>query len=203
MFAAIRGDIIKSVRLTLLFVIITGAIYSLGLTGVGQLLFHDQTNGSLITKGSTVVGSHLIGQEFSSPRYFWGRPSSTTNPATGKAQPFAADNSGGSNLAPSNPVLINRVRQSVKHLRAADPAQKSQPVPVDLVTSDFSGLDPNISEAAALYQVQRVAVARGLPPSRVRALVEANVQGRILWVFGEPHVNVLQLNMALDSGGAG
>ncbi|MGH7862819.1 MAG: potassium-transporting ATPase subunit C, partial [Candidatus Dormibacteraceae bacterium] len=137
------------------------------------------------------------------PRYFWGRPSSTTDAATGKPQPYAADNSGGSNLAPSNPVLINRVRQSVNHLRAADPAEKRRPVPVDLVTSDFSGLDPNISEAAALYQVQRVAVARGLSASRVRALVEAKVQGRILWVFGEPHINVLQLNTALDSGGAG
>ncbi|MGH7862879.1 MAG: potassium-transporting ATPase subunit C, partial [Candidatus Dormibacteraceae bacterium] len=133
MFVAVRGDVIKSVRLTLLFVIITGAVYSLGLTGVGQLLFHDQANGSLITKGSTVVGSHLIGQEFNTPRYFWGRPSSTTNAATGKPQPYAADNSGGSNLAPSNPALINRVRQSVNHLRAADPAEKRRPVPVDLV----------------------------------------------------------------------
>ena len=203
MFEAIRTDVMRAVRLTLVFAVMTGAVYTLGMTGLGQLLFHSQTNGSLITKGGTVVGSQLIGQQFSSSRYFWGRPSATTNASTGKPQPYAADNSGGSNLAPSNPALINRVKASVKALQAANPAEKGKKVPVDLVTTDFSGLDPNISEAGALYQVQRVAAARGLSASRVRALVEANVQGRILWIFGEPHVDVLQLNLALDGGAAG
>jgi len=196
MLSLIPRDILKSIRITLVFGLIGGVIYPLAITGVSQVLFNSQANGSLITKNGQVVGSTLIGQQFSSPKYFWGRPSATT-PA------YAADNSTGSNLGPSSQVLITRVASAARAFRQANGMGPNDPVPVDILTTDFTGFDPDISEAAALLQVNRVAQARGLDPARVRALVEKYVQGRILWIFGEPYVNVLQVNMALDNGEAG
>jgi len=171
--------------------LITGVAYPLAVTGAARALFPQQAGGSLVVADGQVVGSTLIGQPFDDPRYFWGRPS-----ATG---PFAcnAGASTGSNLGPSNPALLDAVRGRVAALRAADPGQTG-PVPVDLVTASGSGLDPEISPAAALYQVGRVARARGLPEGRVRALVELYNTGRTLGLLGEPRVNVLRLNMALD-----
>jgi K+-transporting ATPase ATPase C chain len=196
MLSLIPRDILKSIRITLVFGLIGGIIYPLAITGISQVAFNSQANGSLITKNGQVVGSTLIGQQFTSPKYFWGRPSATT-PA------YAADNSTGSNLGPSSQVLITRVASAARAFRQANGMGPNDPVPVDILTTDFSGFDPDISEAAALLQVNRVAQARGLDPARVRALVEKYVQGRILWVFGEPYVNVLQVNMALDNGEAG
>jgi K+-transporting ATPase ATPase C chain len=196
MLSLIPRDILKSIRITLVFGLIGGIIYPLAITGVSQVLFNSQANGSLITKSGQVVGSTLIGQQFGSPKYFWGRPSATT-PA------YAADNSTGSNLGPSSQVLITRVASAARAFRQANGMGPNDPVPVDILTTDFTGFDPDISEAAALLQVNRVAQARGLDPSRVHALVEKYVQGRILWIFGEPYVNVLQVNLALDNGEAG
>lgn len=186
-----RSLIRPALTLLALFTALTGALYPLAVTGASQLLFSSQSNGSTVTRDGRVVGSRWIGQPFDDPRYFWGRPS-----ATG---PFAcnAGASTGSNLGPSNPALLDAVRGRVAALRAADPGQTG-PVPVDLVTASASGLDPEISPAAALYQVGRVARARGLPEGRVRALVELYNTGRTLGLLGEPRVNVLRLNMALD-----
>ena len=203
MIAALPRELLRAVRLTLLFALMTGLIYSLAMTGIIQLVFPNQANGSLVTKNGQVVGSSLIGQQFASDKYFHGRISVTVDPTTGKPKPYAAENSAGSNLGPNNKALIDRAAADVATIRASDPGVPPQGVPVDLVTADFSGLDPDITEAGALVQVDRVAEARGLDPNRLRALVESQVQGRILWVFGEPHVNVLSLNMALDAGGAG
>ena len=203
MIAALPRELLRAVRLTLLFALMTGLIYSLAMTGIIQLVFSNQANGSLVTKNGQVVGSSLIGQQFASDKYFHGRISVTVDPTTGKPKPYAAENSAGSNLGPNNKALIDRAAADVATIRASDPGVPPQGVPVDLVTADFSGLDPDITEAGALVQVDRVAEARGLDPNRLRALVESQVQGRILWVFGEPHVNVLSLNMALDAGGAG
>jgi K+-transporting ATPase ATPase C chain len=187
MRAALRAGIILLVVLTL----IVGVIYPLAVTGVGQLLFPHQANGSLIVQEGQVVGSELIGQPFDDPRYFWGRPSAT------QPFPYNAAASVGSNDGPLSPVLLERVQARVAALRAADPGN-DQPIPVDLVTASGSGLDPHISVAAALYQVPRVARARGLAESEVRALVEACTEGRQLGLLGEPGVNVLELNLALD-----
>ena len=202
MLASLPREILRSLRVTLVIAVVTGLVYPLVMTGVIQVLFPSQANGSLVTVGGKVVGSSLIGQQFTSDKYFHGRPSATVNPSSGKPEPYAADNSAGSNLAPSNKALVDRVSKDVATIRQLDDVPASG-VPVDLVTTDFSGLDPDISEAAALIQVNRVAKARGLDAARVRALVEGQVQGRILWIFGEPHVNVLSLNMALDAGAAG
>lgn len=196
MIAAIPVELIRAIRLTLLFALVTGLLYSLAVTGIGEVIFPNQANGSLINKNGAVVGSSLIGQQFTSNRYFHGRVSSS-------ATPYAADNSAGSNLGPNNRALIDRVASSARQARADNGLGPDAQVPVDLVTSDFSGFDPDISEAAALLQVNRVARARGLDESSLRAVVESHVQGRVLWIFGEPHVNVLQLNMALDAGEAG
>src|SRR5207237_10194986 len=147
--------------------------------------------------------STLIGQQFASPRYFHGRPSVTVDPNSGKPEPYAANNSVGSNLAPSNKALVDRVSGDVKTIRKEDGLSPNTRMPVDLVTTDFTGFDPDITEASALIQVDRVAKARGLDAARVRALVENHIQGRVLGVFGEPYVNVLDVNMALDAGGAG
>jgi potassium-transporting ATPase KdpC subunit len=196
MLSLIPRDILKSIRITLVFGLIGGIIYPLAITGISQVVFNSQANGSLITKNGQVVGSTLIGQQFSSPKYFWGRPSATT-PA------YAADNSTGSNLGPSSQVLTTRVASAARAFRQANGMGPNDPVPVDILTTDFSGFDPDITEAAALLQVNRVAQARGLDPAKVHALVEKYVQGRILWIFGEPYVNVLQVNMALDNGEAG
>jgi K+-transporting ATPase ATPase C chain len=190
------GEALRAVRLTLVFAVVTGLVYSLALTGAFQLIFPSQANGSLITVNGQVAGSQLIGQEFKSDRYFHGRVSGTS-PA------YAADNSAGSNLGPNNKALIDRVASSARAVRAQNGMGPNDQVPVDLVTADFSGFDPDISEASALLQVHRVAQARGLDESRVRALVEQNVHGRILWIFGEPYVNVLEVNLALDRGEAG
>ena len=191
MIATLSAEFGRAIRLTLVFAVFTGLVYGLVLTGVFQVIFPSQAGGSLITKNGQVVGSQLIGQEFKSEKYFHGRFSAT-------ATPYAADNSAGSNLGPNNKVLIDRVASSARTARTDNGLAPDAQVPVDLVTADFSGFDPDVSEASALLQVDRVAKARGLDPTKVRALVEKNVSGRILWVFGEPHVNVLKLNLALD-----
>ena len=172
--------------------VVTGVLYPLAVTGVGQAIFPRQAAGSLIERGGRVIGSSLIGQNFDAPRYFWGRPS-----ATGP-QPYNGLASGGSNLGPENPALIDAVKARIAALRQADPGNEL-PIPVDLVTASASGLDPDISPAAARYQVARVARARGLSTAQVRALVDAHTVGRQWGVFGEPRVNVLGLNLALDA----
>jgi K+-transporting ATPase ATPase C chain len=201
---SLPAELLRALRLTLVVAVVTGLIYPFVITGISQVVFHDQANGSLIVKHGQIVGSKLIGQNFSDPMYFFGRPSATVNQndAT-KSDPYNAANSAGSNLAPSNKVLIDRVAKAVAQIRKANNLPADSMVPVDLVTTDFSGFDPDITEAGALTQVNHVATARNLDPVKVRALVEKYVQGRSLGIFGEPHVNVLALNMALDNGEAG
>jgi len=190
-----------------LFTILAGLAYPLGMTGLGLLLFPHHANGSLIERNGKVIGSELIGQNFASAKYFHGRLSTTSEPDPKDATktvsvPYAADNSVASNLGPTSKALIARVKGDAATLHAENP---SAPVPVDLVTSSASGLDPDITPAAALFQVPRVAAARKLPQDAVRKLVEDHVDGRLLGLIGEPHVNVLKLNMALDAmqGAAG
>jgi K+-transporting ATPase ATPase C chain len=187
MLAQLRAAIVTLGALTLLL----GVLYPLLVTGIAQAAFPRQANGSLILKDGKAVGSALIGQPFDDPRYFWSRPSGTT-------PPYNAQSSTGTNLGPTNPALTDAVRQRVLALQAADP-QSRAPVPVDLVTASGSGLDPHISPAAAEYQVHRVASARGLDEARVRALVDLHTTPRDLGVLGEPGVNVLELNLALDA----
>jgi K+-transporting ATPase ATPase C chain len=175
----------------LIFTLLTGVIYPLVVTGVAQLVFPHQANGSLITANGQTVGSGLIGQQFDDPMYFWGRLS-----ATGPF-PYNAAASSGSNLGPSNPALLDAVQARIAALKAADPTN-TQPIPVDLVTASASGLDPNISIAAALYQVPRVAKSRGLNEAAVITLVNQYTKGRQFGFLGEPRVNVLELNLALD-----
>jgi potassium-transporting ATPase KdpC subunit len=175
-----------------LMTVITGFIYPLVVTAITQSFFPRQAGGSLIVQGGRTLGSQLIGQSFSDPRHFWGRPSAST------PQPYNGTASGGSNLSPLNPELLAAVKARIAALRAADPGNDA-PVPVDLVTASASGLDPDISVAAANYQAARVARARGLPPARVQALIGAHTEGRLLGVLGEPRVNVLELNLALDA----
>jgi K+-transporting ATPase ATPase C chain len=197
-------ELLRAVRLTLVVAVVTGLIYPLAITAISQVVFHDQANGSLIVKNGQLVGSKLIGQNFTDPKYFFGRPSATVNQSDAtKSDPYNAQNSAGSNLAPSNKVLIDRVTKAVAQIRKENNLPAGSLVPVDLVTTDFSGFDPDITEAGALTQVNHVAAARNLDPAKVRALVEKYVQGRVMLVFGEPHVNVLALNMALDNGEAG
>jgi potassium-transporting ATPase KdpC subunit len=196
-------ELLRAARLTLVVAVVTGLIYPLVITGISQVVFHDQANGSLIVKNGQVVGSKLIGQNFTDPKYFFGRPSATLNVSDAtKSGPYNAQNSAGSNLAPTNKALIDRVSKAVAQIRKENNLAADSMVPVDLVTTDFSGFDPDITEAAALIQITHVATARSLDPAKVRALVEKYVQGRSLGVFGEPHVNVLALNMALDNGEA-
>lgn len=175
-----------------LFTLLTGVAYPLAVTGAAQAIFPTQANGSLLRNGSEVVGSRLVGQSFDEPGYFWGRPSVTAPSA------YNAAASTGSNLGPTNPALADAVRERIERLRAADPSAAETPIPVDLVTASGSGLDPDISPAAALYQVPRVARTRGLPEARVRELVAQCTEGRTFGLLGEPRVNVLRLNMALD-----
>jgi K+-transporting ATPase ATPase C chain len=188
-----------AVVLTLLLTVLTGLIYPGVVTALAQLIFPYQANGSLHYVNGKLVGSDLFGQYWTSPKYFHGRPSATINPTTGKPAPYAADNSSASNLGPTNATLVQNVQQRVAALKKENPNAPPGPIPVDLVTTSGSGLDPDISVAGALYQVPRVASERGLSESRVRQQVMDNVQGRFLGIFGEPHVNVLNLNLALDA----
>ncbi len=175
-----------------LLAVLTGIIYPLAITGVAQAMFPWQANGSLITQDGQVVGSALIGQPFNDPKYFWGRLSATS------PYPYNAASSSGSNYGPLSSALTDEVQARIDALKAADPGN-TLPIPVDLVTSSGSGLDPNISPAAALYQVPRVARVRGLSQDQVRALVQQYTQGRQFGILGEPRVNVLELNLALDN----
>jgi potassium-transporting ATPase KdpC subunit len=170
---------------------VTGLAYPAVMTAVGQAAFHDQVNGSLLEQDGKLVGSQLIGQQFDAPQYFWGRLSATS------PMPYNALNSGGSNLGPTNPALLDEVKGRLDALKAAG-TDMSKPVPVDLVTSSGSGLDPEISPAAAAYQIERVAKARQLAPNDVQALVDRYTSGRQFGILGEPRVNVLKLNLALD-----
>ncbi len=185
-----RSEILPALLMLLALSIVTGVLYPLVITGVAQAVFPRQANGSLIVRHGSVVGSSLIGQPFSDPEYFWGRLSATS-PA------YNAEASTGSNLGPLHPALLDAARARIDSLRAADPDTRG-PVPVDLVTASGSGLDPHVSIAAAEYQVVRVARARGLAPDVVKALVRAHTSRRWLGVVGEPVVNVLELNLALD-----
>ena len=195
--AAIPGSILRpALVLFAVLSVVTGLLYPLAVTGVAQTMFSHQANGSLITQGGKVVGSALIGQSFTEPRYFWGRPSATAPMA------YNAAASGASNLGPANPALTEAVKSRVEVLRAADPGN-IQPVPVDLVTASASGLDPHISVAAAGYQAARVAQARGLALGQLQALVQQHTESKWLGLLGEPRVNVLALNLALDAAAQG
>lgn len=174
-----------------IFTILTGVLYPLVITGIAQVIFPHQANGSLIIQNGQVVGSNLIGQSFDDPRYFWGRLSATA------PYPYNASSSTGSNLGPTNPALTDEVKARIAALKAADPTNNS-PIPVDLVTSSGSGLDPNISVAAALYQVPRVAKARRLSEETILTLINRYTVKRQFGVLGEPRINVLELNLALD-----
>jgi potassium-transporting ATPase KdpC subunit len=197
MLKQIRPAIMMIVVMTVL----TGLVYPLGMTGIAQLVFPRQANGSLVEKDGKVIGSELIGQNFADDKYFHGRPSVTSepdpkDPTKTVSVPYAADNSVGSNLGPTAQPLIDRVKDDAAKLHEEN---LSAPVPVDLVTSSASGLDPDITPAGALFQVPRVAKARGLAEDSVRQLVADNTTGRFLGVIGEPRVNVLKLNLALDT----
>jgi len=185
--AIIRPAIVLFILLTVL----TGIIYPLVVTGIAAAAFPDQAHGSVIVRNGKAVGSQLIGQSFSDPKYFWSRPSATS------PQPYNGTGSTGSNLGPLNPALTEAVKLRIAALQAADPGNKA-PVPVDLVTASGSGLDPHISVAAAQYQTARVARARGMKMPVLQALVAAHRQGRLWEILGEPRVNVLDLNLALD-----
>lgn len=202
-------ELLIGLRLTVSLAVMV-LVYTFVITGISQVVFNSNANGSLVTVDGKVVGSSEIGQSCPqetfakdgsltitiNPKYFQGRLSYTYNASTGALQPCNAANSAGSNLGPSNPLLLETTKKAVAAYEAAG---VSAPVPIDLVTSDFTGFDPDISQAAALAQVNMVASARGLDASKLTALVQSEVQGRILWVFGEPVINVLQLNLALDA----
>jgi len=175
----------------LLFTILTGIIYPVVVTGISQVVFAHQANGSIITKNGKAVGSSLLGQEFGDPKYFWGRLSATT------PYPYNGGSSSASNLGPNNPDLMKAVQARIQALRSADPGNEAR-IPVDLVTASGSGLDPHISPAAAEYQLHRVAKIRGIDQAKIRALIERHTQGRWIGLIGEPVVNVLELNLALD-----
>jgi K+-transporting ATPase ATPase C chain len=182
----------QSVVLLITLAVLVGVVYPLFITGIAQTLFHHEANGSLIVQRGAIAGSELIGQPFTDPGYFWSRPSATS------PVPYNAGASTGSNLGPTNPALLKAIADRIAALRAADPGNSS-PVPIDLVTASASGLDPDISPAAAEYQVARIARARGVSVAIVRSLVEKYTSGRQLGFLGEPRVNVLELNRALDA----
>jgi K+-transporting ATPase ATPase C chain len=188
-----------AIVLTVLLTILTGLIYPGVVTALAQLIFPYQANGSLHYVNGKLVGSDLIGQYWTKPEYFHGRPSATLSAATGSPVPYSADNSTASNLGPTNASLIQAVQQRVAALKKENPNAPPGPVPVDLVTTSGSGLDPDITVAAALYQVPRIASARGLSQDVVQQLVMSHEQGRFLGIFGEPYVSVLDLNLALDA----
>jgi K+-transporting ATPase ATPase C chain len=197
MIQQLRPAIVMIVVMTVL----TGLAYPLAMTGIAEAIFPYQAHGSLIEKNGKIVGSALIGQNFTSAKYFHGRPSATTEPDPKDStktisMPYAADNSSGSNLGPTAKPLIDRIKDDAAKLKAENPGT---PIPVDLVTTSASGLDPDISPAAAAFQVPRVAKARGMSGNQVRDLVAAATSGRTLGIFGEPRVNVLRLNLALDA----
>jgi len=190
--SAFIASIRPALVLFLLLTVLTGFLYPLVVTGVAQLLFPARAAGSIVSRDGRAVGSRLIGQSFGDARYFWSRPSATT------PQPYNGTASGGSNFGALNPALLDAVKARVAALRGADPGNRA-PVPIDLVTASASGLDPEISLAAANFQAARVARARGLAPERVQALIAQHAAGRLLGVLGEPRVNVLELNLALDA----
>lgn len=180
-----------AIVLFLIMTAITGIAYPLVVTGIAQIVFPDQASGSLIVNNGKAVGSRLIGQNFSDPKYFWSRPSATS------PQPYNGVGSSGSNLGPLNPALTDGIKKNIDALHAADPTNKA-PIPVDLVTASASGLDPEISLAAATYQAARVARLRGMSAQAVQGLIDAHAQGNWLGLLGEPRVNVLELNLALN-----
>lgn len=193
MVSEIRRQIRISVKLLLIFTLLTGLIYPILVTLCAQLLFPWKANGSLIRQDGHLQGSQLIGQAFKNPKYFWGRPSATA------PFPYQSSASAGSNLGPSNPAFLTLVQSRAEALKKANPqAPESQRIPVDLVTASGSGLDPEISPRAAYYQVPRVAKARGQKEERIRALVDQLIQGRTFGILGEPRIKVLELNLALD-----
>jgi len=187
----LRAQFRISLMTLLLFTLLTGLVYPLAVTGIAQLIFPYQANGSLMQRNGQGIGSRLIGQSFTDPQYFWGRPSATA------PFPYNAAASSGSNLASTNPALEQAIQARIQALQSADPGNDA-PIPVDLVTASASGLDPHISVAAALYQVPRVALKRGLSEAQVRLLVEQYTQAPQFGLLGEPRVNVLMLNLALD-----
>jgi potassium-transporting ATPase KdpC subunit len=194
-------EIRPAIVMMVLFTVLTGLIYPLAMTGIAQVVFPRQANGSLIEKDKKVIGSELIGQNFTEDKYFHGRPSATTDTDPKDSTktvpaPYNAANSSGSNAGPTAKSLIERIQGDVDKLKAENP---NTAVPVDLVTTSASGLDPDITPAAALFQVPRIAKARGLPEAKVRDLVTQSAEGRFLGLIGEPHVNVMRLNMALDA----
>jgi potassium-transporting ATPase KdpC subunit len=199
MLKQLRPAVMMIVTLT----IITGLVYPLAMTGIAKVIFPFQASGSLVTKDGKIVGSELIGQSFADDKYFHGRPSATTDTDPNDATktipaPYNAGNSGGSNLGPTSKALIDRMTEDAGKLRAENP---TAPIPVDLVTTSASGLDPDVTPAAALFQVPRVAKARNLPEQRVAELVAQSIEGRTLGVIGEPRINLLRLNLALDAVG--
>lgn len=196
---AILRQVRPAILLTLLLTLIAGILYPLATTGVAQVFLNSQANGSLVYQNGRPVGSSVIGQYWTQPQYFHGRPSATLN-LQGTPAPYEADNSGGSNLGPTNSALKQTVQQRIAALKQENPdVPADTPVPVDLVTASASGLDPDISVAAAYYQIPRIAKARGMGQQAVRSIVDQHITGRFLGLFGEPRVNVLEVNLALDA----